>query len=198
MSQGSHTDLDTSALILQDESSLSDSSILSTDPNQSYIVFETMLMLSFAVCKQCRSKAVSIQKVVIGSFLRIKQQCSSCSHCYVWNSQPMIRKIPAGNIRLSAAILYAGVMPTKVIRVLTFLKCETISTDTYFQHQRDYLQPSVSAVYKSKQMALLSTLIKNLPLVLAGDGRADSPGYSAKYGTYSVLEMLCNKIIDFS
>lgn len=45
-------------------------------------------------------------------------------------------------------------------------------------------------------MALLSTL-KNLPLVLAGDSRADSPGHSAKYGTYSVLEMSCNKIIDF-
>ena len=93
----------------------------------------------------------------------------------------MIREIPTGNIRLSAAILYAGAMPTKVIRVLTFLKCETISTDTYFRHQRDYLQPTVSTVYESKQVLLLSSL-RNQPLVLAGDGKADSPGHSAKYG----------------
>ena len=153
-------------------------------------------MLLFAVCKQCGSKAVKVQKVILGSFLRIKQLCLSCNEKCVWDSQPMIRKIPAGNIRLSAAILYAGAMPTKVIRVLTFLKCETISTDTYFRHQRDYLQPTVSTVYESKQVLLLSSL-RNQPLVLAGDGRADSPGHSAKYGTYSILEMSCNKIIDF-
>ena len=139
---------------------------------------------------------MKLHKVVIGTYLRIKQLCLSCSHKYVWNSQPMIRKIPAGNIRLSAAILYAGAMPTKVIRVLTFLKCETISADTYFRHQRDYLQATVSHVYKSKQTVLLSSL-GNQHLVLAGDGRADSPGHSAKYGTYSILEMSCNKILDF-
>lgn len=166
------------------------------DPNQCYIVFDTMLMLLFAVCRHCGSKAVKVQKVIVGSFLRIKQQCLRCNRKFVWDSQPMIRKIPAGNIRLSAAILYAGAMPTKMIRVLTFMKCETISTDTYFRHQRDYLQPVVSTVYQSKQVALLSSL-RNHPLVLAGDGRADSPGHSAKYGTYSVLEMSCSKIIDF-
>ena len=158
----------------------------SDNPNRCYIVFETMLMLLFAVCRQCRSKAVEVQKIVIGSFLRIRQQCASCGQKCVWDSQPMIGRIPAGNIRLSAAILYAGAMPTKVIRVLTFLNCETISTESYFRHQREYLQPTVSTVYKSKQ-----------PLVLAGDGRADSPEHSANYGTYSVLEMSCNKIIDF-
>ena len=88
-------------------------------------------MLLFAVCRQCGSKAVKVQKVLIGSYLRIKQLCSRCGQKCVWDSQPMIRKIPAGNIRLSTAILYAGALPTKVIRVLTFLKCETISVDTF-------------------------------------------------------------------
>ena len=32
-------------------------------------------------------------------------------------------------------------------------------------------------------------------LVLSGDGRADSPGHSAKYGSYTVLEMTCNKVV---
>ena len=153
-------------------------------------------MLLFAVCRQCGSKAVKLHKIVIGTYLRIKQQCLSCSYKSTWSSQPMIRKIPAGNIRLSAALLYAGATPTKVIRVLTFLKCETISTDTYFRHQRDYLLATVSSVYNLKHTALISSL-SNQHLVLAGDGRADSPGHSAKYGTYSILEMSCNKIIDF-
>ena len=32
--------------------------------------------------------------------------------------------------------------------------------------------------------------------MLAGDGRSDSPGHSAKYGSYSILELTCNKIVD--
>ena len=38
---------------------------------------------------------------------------------------------------------------------------------------------------------------KGDPLILASDGRSNSPGHSAKYGSYSVLEFTCNKIIDF-
>lgn len=32
---------------------------------------------------------------------------------------------------------------------------------------------------------------------LAGDGRADSPGFSAKFGTYSLLDVEGNKILHF-
>lgn len=32
--------------------------------------------------------------------------------------------------------------------------------------------------------------------MLAGDGRCDSPGYRAKYGTYSVMEVTTEKIVD--
>ena len=34
-------------------------------------------------------------------------------------------------------------------------------------------------------------------MVVAGDGRADSPGHSAKYGCYTLVELTCNKVIDF-
>ena len=30
-----------------------------------------------------------------------------------------------------------------------------------------------------------------------GGGRSDSPGYSAKYGTYSLMSTDLNKIVDF-
>ena len=41
------------------------------------------------------------------------------------------------------------------------------------------------------------TLLFSLSLlVLIGDGRANSPGHSPKYGTCLILEMSCNKIID--
>jgi hypothetical protein len=34
------------------------------------------------------------------------------------------------------------------------------------------------------------------PLSLGGDGRCDSPGFSAKYGTYTLMELKHNAILD--
>ena len=34
-------------------------------------------------------------------------------------------------------------------------------------------------------------------LALSRDGRADSSGHSAKYGSYTVIEMSCNKVVDY-
>ncbi len=34
------------------------------------------------------------------------------------------------------------------------------------------------------------------PLEIGGDGRADSPGHSAKYGSYTTMEINKDKIID--
>ena len=61
--------------------------------------------------------------------------------CYVimwcqrkWESQPYIKSIPAGNLLLSAAMLFAGARPTKTLRVLNLLRCATIkkwSTKNY-------------------------------------------------------------------
>ena len=34
------------------------------------------------------------------------------------------------------------------------------------------------------------------PLILGGDGRADSPGHSAKYGTYTLMELEKCQVVD--
>ena len=51
--------------------------------------------------------------------------------------------------------------------------------------------------WQQEQQSSLQEL-QQLPggLALAADGRADSPGHSAKYGTYTVLETRLGKILD--
>ena len=75
-----------------------------------------------------------------------------------------------------------------------------------FKHiQKDLFQTSVSLSTASKQQCLESEAEHPLAghedtkkkLVLGGDGRADSPGHIARYGTYSLLELLYNMITDF-
>ncbi|XP_075526238.1 uncharacterized protein LOC142557927 [Dermacentor variabilis] len=46
----------------------------------------------------------------------------------------------------------------------------------------------------TKHQNLLFEELAGKPLLVAGDGRADSPGHSAKYGTYSLIDIDRNKV----
>ena len=85
----------------------------------------------------------------------------------MWNSQPFIKNIPVGNILLSAAILFSGSTPTKVLHFLNCLRVACITDRTFYLHQRQYLEPSVQSVWNHKQQQLLSAC--ELPLIIGGD-----------------------------
>ena len=48
------------------------------------------------------------------------------------------------------------------------------------------------------QTAILKQLEKEKSVDVYGDGRSDSPGHSAKYGTYTLMDEKTNLIIEFS
>lgn len=169
----------------------------SPEKETTYLVFESALLLLFQVCSVCACARTSIKKYVSGSFLRIIQSCSRCGKVLVWESQPYIGNIPAGNLLTSAAILFAGAFPAKSLRIFSTLNCATISLTTFFRHQSACLFPAVRQVYEQHQNSLLAELKEKGDLTVAGDGRADSPGHSAKYGSYSLIDLTCNKVVDF-
>ena len=57
---------------------------------------------------------------------------------------------------------------------------------TYYYHQRHLLIPTVVSFWRKYQKNILDTL-KGKEVVLAGDGRHDSMGHSAKFGTYTMF-----------
>ena len=174
------------------------STLLSISSTSCFLVFESALVLLFSICRFCLSRTVDVSKVTIGSFLRVTQKCSNCRRKFVWESQSFIGNVPAGNLLTSPAILYAGALPTKALRVFSVLNCVTITLTTFFRHQRRYLQPAISSIWERQQLSLISSLKDQIKkLSLSGDGRADSPGHCAKYGSYTVLEMTCNKVVDY-
>lgn len=164
-----------------------------------YLVFESALLL-FTSCIYCGHVIATdcIKKTIVGTFLRITQMCESCGRRRVWESQSFIGTVPAGNILLSSAILYTGSLPSKALRMFQVLKCASIDRTTFFRHQSKYLQPAIVTTWKRNQESLLNTFkVEKKALVVAGDGRADSPGHSAKYGCYTFLELSCNKVVHF-
>ena len=162
-----------------------------------YIVFECALLTLFQFCIKCQLPTPSITKLVNGTFIRIKQWCQNCEAERIWDSQPFINNIPAGNLLLSSAILLTGSLPERSLRVLQTVGCAAITSRTYFNHQRWFLFPAISKTWNMYHEALVAMLQSdNTTLVLGGDGRADSPGHSAKYGTYTLMELSHNIILD--
>ena len=132
----------------------------------------------------------------LGTLLSLNILCKACSAAEVWHSQPFIGKMPLGNLLLSAGILFAGASATKTLRVLKHASVASHSYRTFTTHQTNHLFPAVEAVWQQEQTALLSVLADEEKIVVAADGRADSPGHSAKYGTYTMIEANKNKVID--
>ena len=55
--------------------------------------------------------------------------------------------------------------------------------------------PEVLSLWEEMKKEIWAVL-KNEPLILCGDGRSDSPGFSAKYGTYVLMEQFLEVIVD--
>ena len=167
------------------------------EEEEKYIVFKSKLMELFHQCPRCGCATEA--KVVnrCGTLVHVEQQCSHCDNNRHWASQPYIGKMPAGNLLLSAAILFSGSHAAKALRMLKIMNVAGIAQSTFYRHQRDYLTPTVISAWEKHQEELLGDLEEwKEELVLAGDARSDSPGHCAKYGSFSVIEQHINKVLD--
>ena len=130
----------------------------------------------------------------------MQQSCSQCGCKRSWTSQPRIKDTPAGNILFSASILYNRATPGQVLRLMSHMQVACISNQTFYLHQHQYLEPSIVSVWNKEQSRLLAqSRAHSTSLSIGGDGRADSradsPGHSAKYGSYGIIDLNTNKVL---
>ena len=97
-----------------------------------------------------------------------------CGWTYRWLSQPFIRDLPAGNLFLSCACLFAGLQAAKFWRALSTLRLIATDVRQFFRHQSDYLIPVVIGFWRKGQPALLAAVSQ--PATLGSDQRCDTPG----------------------
>lgn len=162
-----------------------------------FVVFKSCLLMLFSVCLQCTGVSSAAIKTTVGTLISIVQKCKTCGWKRTWNSQPYIKGVPAGNLFLSSSILFAGASATKVLRVLKFYRCQAISERTFFRQQKLFLQPAIIKTWESAQHSLIRELMdEDRPLILGGDARADSPGHTAKFGSYSLMELKKQKVLE--
>ena len=118
-------------------------------------------------------------------------------HVLNWQSQPMVKGMAAGNLLLSAAILLCGLTFTGIANLADVFNVVKFGETYFYKLQKEYLYPVVHTNYVMQQEAVIEYLIGN-KLHLSGDGCCDSPGDSAKYGTYSLMDSATDLILDCS
>lgn len=77
------------------------------------------------------------------------------------------------------------------------MRVQNITSNTFFQHQKHYLHPSVCSVWNNFQVNYFRKLEESgRSLTVGGDGRADTPGRSAKFGSYALLDLDLSLVIN--
>lgn len=159
-----------------------------------YFVFESQLKQLFLLCFICLSPCKILIRRLFGSFVSVEQRCCQ-GHRYHWDSQPCHGTLPLGNLLLSASIFFSGASPVRVLNLLRFINIPMINRRTYNRIQSSYLISAVKKVWSDEQTKLLQSKSGMLCNV-AGDGRCCSPGHTAKFGSYTVLDIDDSKILD--
>ena len=127
-----------------------------------FIVFWSALqvLLSWTHCPSCGSHdIISLRRPVnLGTLLTVKLFCESCGKTTEWKAQPFVRDYPAGNILLSAAVLFSGSMFSKVLRLFNHMRLACIEKSTFFRHQKELLFPAINKIWNEQQQNLIGLL----------------------------------------
>ena len=149
-----------------------------------------MLFQLFSMfCSECKSGVPEIKAVKNGSMITIIQSCEKCgSDCFKWQSQPFILgRYPAGNVLLSFASLAAGASISKICLVFKHMKLAIHDIRTFFRHQQMFVVPAILSHWEIYRDNLITAAGNEENLAICGDGRFESMGHSAKYGTHTIV-----------
>ena len=171
----------------------------STSPNPQedvkFLVFEKELHELFKRCQECGEAVMKKETSTQGTQLYVTLKCTN-GHIKFWKSQPMLKGMPAGNLLMASSILLSGATYTKIASLAEILNLNFFSEKTFYNIQDTYLFPVISEVWEEEQNSVYAEL-QDEELWLSGDGRCDSPGHNAKYGTYTMIDQDSDKIVEF-
>ncbi|XP_065146034.1 uncharacterized protein [Paramisgurnus dabryanus] len=167
----------------------------STQEDAKYIVFENCLLQLFDTCPVCLRRC-NVWPRRKGTFVAIDQLCPHCQYFRQWKSQPVVGSTPLGNLQLSAAIYFTGGSFFQLQKIFQTMRVRSITHRTFRKHASMYLEPAIIYTWKKEQEEVLQELSQGDKVIVGGDMRADSPGHSAKYGSYTVMDLKNNIILD--
>uniref|UniRef100_A0A914X8L7 THAP-type domain-containing protein n=1 Tax=Plectus sambesii TaxID=2011161 RepID=A0A914X8L7_9BILA len=155
------------------------------------------LLRAKCITQSCNSPVDRITWVRHGSCYTAKMECFH-SHSNSWSSQPKVTdmqsdKMYRGNLDLTTATLAAGLAYADIQKLAEVLDLAVMSQPTFFEHQLQYVMPTINEVYDQHMDQVHEILTEHEEehgaLNYAADAQCDSPGYSANLCCVSFLEI---------
>ncbi|XP_040193733.1 uncharacterized protein LOC120927246 [Rana temporaria] len=166
-----------------------------------FLVFEECLdqLLVQSHCSKvpsCTGRIIGLKKIIQGSALIVHAECSQHHKFKLWRSQPFVGKMPAGNLLISSAIVCSGSNFLRVKNFFSILKMHGISATTHYNNQQHFIFPTIEHHWLNERTNNIQKIAENT-VALIGDSQCDSPGFNAKYCTYTFMDAETDNIIDF-
>lgn len=130
----------------------------------------------------------------VGTGLSISWSCQQGHGCGKWHSQPFFKKMYAGNLLMAAGVLLSGNSCLKMKHFCNTVGLASISQDTFYRVQKRYVAPVADTYWTKMQESILGSYGTD-DVILAGDGRCDSPGHSAQYCSYVLTDESQKKVL---
>lgn len=95
------------------------------------------------------------------------------------------------NVATSSALFLSGINYNAYARYSTALGISLISKRTYFRQIKSYVKPVIEMEWiKERSKVIEQRQQDGNQFVIIGDGQYDSPGYSAKFLLYTIMDSI--------
>ncbi|XP_071482700.1 uncharacterized protein [Diadema antillarum] len=144
-------------------------------------------------CKVCGGRTdVTVHPV--GTSGHIEWACRR-GHIDKYCLQETLNRTHVGDLKLGAAILLSGNNYQKVKFMADILGWHILSRRVFYAIQHHYVCPEVEATFGGMLQKNIHD-VQGQEVVVCGDARNDSPGFSAQYCTYTTLDHSTKSILD--
>ena len=138
----------------------------------------------------------------IGSRVEITRKCRN-GHSQKWISSEVLgakhnSDFYLNDNLLAAAIIISGNNYSKFALLCKALGLSIISSNTFTRFQKHCAAPVISDVWNKMNALIVDVLKQYEEICLCGDGRNDSPGHSARYCVYTLMEHATKVVVDMA
>lgn len=151
-------------------------------------------------CGEICKKKLDYSCETKGSVVKLRWTCHN-SHLGMWTSSEIISEshstpIYLNDILITACVFISGNNYTRFAQTCQFLKVAVPDRSVFYRNQRLFITPAVLTMWHDMRSTVIDVLSPYEHILLGGDGRNDSPGFSARFCAYVAMELLTSIVVD--
>ena len=145
--------------------------------------------------ENCDGDITDISHKVCGFCVKLEWVCHK-NHRSIWYSSPFYAAGLALNYIVEGALLLSGGQINQFRRFCQFANIGKCSTASFYQNQRLYVSTAVDQEFEELREQIINEIkAEGNSIILCGDGRMDSPGFSATKGSYTMMDYKSKKLV---